>query len=64
MILPLLKVTQVHRLEVSRPDEDFVRPSSKDEALWLLEKRAGPRARKMLEDFLAKVEKLERTGQI
>jgi hypothetical protein len=28
------------------------------------EQRAGPKARKMLEDFLAKVEKLERSGQM
>jgi len=43
--------------------EDFDRPSSREEALRLLEKRAGPRARKMLEDFLAKVDRLERREQ-
>ena len=55
----MLKITQVHRVELGRPEE-FDRPSSKEEALRLLEQRAGPKARKMFENFLAKVEKLER----
>ena len=57
-LLAMLKIAQVHRVEVGRP-EDFARPSSKEEALRRLEQSAGPKARKMLEDFLAKVEKLE-----
>ena len=60
-LLAMLKIAQVHRVEVGRP-EDFARPSSKDEALRRLEQSAGPKARKMLEDFLAKVEKLEQSG--
>ena len=36
---------------------------SEEEALQRLEQRAGPKARKMLESFLAKVEKLERSEQ-
>ena len=55
-LLAMLKITQVHRVEFDRPDP----PPSKEEALQRLEQRAGPKARKMLEDFLAKVEKLER----
>ena len=57
-LLAMLKIAQVHRVEVGRPD-DFDRPSSKEEALRRLEQSAGPKARKMLEDFLAKVAKLE-----
>ena len=55
----MLKITQVHRVELGRP-EDFDRPSSRDEALRLPEQSRGPKARQMLESFLAKVEKLER----
>ena len=58
-LMAMLKITQVNRIEVGGPEE-FDRPSSKEEALQRLEQRAGPKARKMLEDFLAKVEKLER----
>ena len=54
----LVKLAQVHRVELGRP-MDFDQPSSREEALRRLEERAGPVARKMLEDFLAKVEKLE-----
>ena len=57
-LLAMLKIAQVHHVEVGRPD-DFNRPSSKEEALRHLEQSAGPKARKMLEDFLAKVAKLE-----
>ena len=55
-LLAMLKITQVHRVEFDRPDP----PPSEEEALQRLEQRAGPKARKMLEDFLVKVEKLER----
>ena len=57
-LLAMLKIVQMHRVEVGRPD-DFDRPPSKEEALRRLEQSAGPKARKMLEDFLAKVAKLE-----
>ena len=58
-LMAMLKITQVHRVQVGQP-ENFDRPSSKEEALRRLEQSSGPKARKMLEDFLAKVEKLER----
>ncbi len=58
-LMAMLKITQVHRVELGRPEE-FDRPSSKEEALRRLEQSSGPKARKMFEDFLAKVEKLER----
>ena len=60
--MAMLKITQVHRVEVGQP-ENFDQPPSKEEALRRLEQSAGPKARKMLEDFLAKVEKLERSDQ-
>ncbi len=59
-LLAMLKITQVHRVELGQPEELYP-PSSKEEALQRLEKRAGPKPRKMLEDFLAKVAKLERS---
>ena len=61
-LLAMLKITQVHRVELDRP-ENFDRPRSREEALQRLEQSAGPKARKMLENFLAKVEKLERSGE-
>ena len=42
ILLAMLKIAQVHRVEVGRP-EDFARPSSKEEALRHLEQSAGPR---------------------
>jgi hypothetical protein len=42
----MLKIAQVHRVEVGRP-EAF----------------AGPKARKLLEDFLEKIDKLETDAQ-
>jgi len=61
-LLAMLKIAQVHRVEIGQPEE-FGRPSSKEEALRLLEQRAGPKARKMLESFLDKIDKLERCDQ-
>jgi hypothetical protein len=54
----LVKLAQVHRVELGQPRE-FDRPCSREEALQRLERSAGPVARKMLEDFLAQVDKLE-----
>ena len=61
--MAMLKITQVHRVELGRPEE-FDKWSSKEEALRRLEQSSGPKARKMLEDFLAKVEKLDRSGAV
>ena len=62
-LMAMLKITQVHRVELGRPEE-FDKWSSKEEALRRLEQSSGPKARKMLEDFLAKVEKLDRSGAV
>jgi hypothetical protein len=61
-LLAMLKIANVHRVEIGQPEE-FDRPSSKEEALRLLEQRAGPKARKTLESFLDKIDKLERCDQ-
>ena len=50
---------RLHRVEVGRP-EAFDRPRTREEALRRLEESAGPEARKLLEGFLKKVDKLER----
>jgi hypothetical protein len=62
-LLAMLKIAQVHRVEVNR-SEEFGRPSSREEASRRLEERWGPAARKMFENFLAKVDKLERQGLV
>jgi hypothetical protein len=61
-LMAMLKITQVHRVELGQPEE-FDRPSSKEEALQRLEQRAGPKARRMLESFLDKINKLERSDR-
>jgi hypothetical protein len=38
---------------------EFDRPSTKEEALDLLERTAGPQARQMLEQFLKQVKEVE-----
>jgi hypothetical protein len=47
-LMAMVKIAQVHRIDLDRP-EDFDRPSGRDEALRLLEKRAGPKARKIFD---------------
>lgn len=58
-LMAMLKITQVHRVELSQPVASD-QPKTREEALQQLEERAGPEARKMMEEFLAKVE-MERT---
>ena len=55
----MLKIAQVHRVEVGQP-EAFDRPRTREEALLRLEESAGPEAQKLFESFLKKVDKLER----
>jgi hypothetical protein len=54
----LVQLAKVLKIEIGKP-YDFARPSSKDEALDQLERRAGPAARRMLEKFLDQVAKAE-----
>jgi hypothetical protein len=54
----LVQLAKVLKIEIGKP-HDFAWPSSKDEALDQLERRAGPAARKMLEKFLDQVAKAE-----
>jgi hypothetical protein len=54
----LITLAKLLKIEIGKP-HDFDRPSSRDEALDRLERRAGPAARKMLEQFLEQVRKVE-----
>jgi hypothetical protein len=54
----LVKLAMVHRVELGQPQE-FKRPPTREELLQKMEERTGPLGRKMLEEFLDMVEKLE-----
>ena len=54
----LITLAKVLKIEIGKP-HDFDRPSTKEEALDRLERKAGPEARKMLEKFLDQVAKAE-----
>jgi hypothetical protein len=58
----MVKLALVHRIELSQP-RDFDRPRSPEEVLAELEERVGPEGRRMFEDFLCKVKRLERVEQ-
>ena len=60
--LAMTKLALVHRVEFSQPQEFDDRPRPREQALELLEQRAGPKARKIFERFLARIDKLERSG--
>jgi hypothetical protein len=50
-------------VEHSQPQEFDYRPRPREKALEMLEQRAGPKARKMFERFLARIDKLERSEE-
>ena len=54
----LVTLAKVMKVEIGGPHE-FDRPPTKEEALDRLERTAGPAARKMLEQFLEQVRKVE-----
>jgi hypothetical protein len=54
----LITLAKVLKIEIGKP-HDFDRPSTEEEALDRLERTAGPHARKMLEQFLEQVRKVE-----
>ena len=54
----MVKLAQIHRVELGRPKE-FDKPRTMEEVLQRLEQRVGPMRRKMFEEFLKKMEKLE-----
>ena len=58
----MTKLAQVYRVELGKPQE-LGGPCSREEALRRLEERAGPKARKMFERFLARIDKLERSEE-
>ena len=60
----MTKLALAHRVEQDQPQGFDDRPRSREQALQLLEQRAGPKARKMFERFLARIDKLERSGEL
>ena len=60
--LAMTKLAQVYRVELGKPQE-LGGPCSREEALRRLEERAGSKARKMFERFLARIDKLERSEE-
>jgi hypothetical protein len=60
--LAMTKLAQVYRVELGKPQE-LGGPCSREEALRRLEERSGSKARKMFERFLARIDKLERSGE-
>jgi hypothetical protein len=61
LFLAMTKLALVHSVEQSQPQEFDCRPRPREQALEMLEQRAGLKARKMLERFLARIDKLERS---
>jgi hypothetical protein len=59
----MVKFALVHRIEQGQPQEFDDRPRPREQALEMLEQRAGPKARKMFERFLARIDKLERSEE-
>ena len=59
----MVKFALVHRIEQGQPQEFDYRPRPREKALEMLEQRAGPKARKMFERFLARIDKLERSEE-
>jgi hypothetical protein len=51
-------VVRVDRVELARPGE-FERPKTREEILQKFEERAGPEGRRLFEQFLRKLERLE-----
>ena len=54
----LITLAKVLKIETGQPG-DFDKPRTKEEALDRLERTAGPKARQMLEKFLAKIDEVE-----
>jgi hypothetical protein len=63
LFLAMTKLALVHPVEQSQPQEFDYRPRPREKALEMLEQRAGPKARKMFERFLARIGKLERSEE-
>ena len=61
--LAMTRLAQVYRVELGKPQE-LGGPCSREEALRRLEERAGSKARKMFERFLARIDKLERSEEV
>jgi hypothetical protein len=58
----MVELALVQRIELGQP-RDFDRPRSPEEVLAKLEERVGPEGRRLFEDFLRRVKRLERVEQ-
>ena len=54
----IVKLALIHRVELGQP-KAFDLPRTTEEVLQRLEQRVGPVVRKMFEDFLRKIKRLE-----
>jgi hypothetical protein len=63
LFLAMTKLALVHPVEQSQPQEFDYRPRPREQAFEMLKQRAGPKARKMFERFLARIDKLERSEE-
>ena len=55
----MVKLAMIHRVELG-PPQAFERPRTREEVLQKMEGRSGLAGRKMLEEFLVRMDKLER----
>ena len=55
----MVKLAMIHRIELG-PPQAFERPRTREEVLHKMEERSGLAGRKMLEEFLVRMDKLER----
>jgi hypothetical protein len=55
----MVKLAMIHRVELGQP-QAFERPRTREEVLHKMEERSGLAGRKMLEEFLVRMDKLER----
>ena len=55
----MVKLAMIHRIELGQP-QAFEPPRTREEVLHKMEERSGLAGRKMLEEFLVRMDKLER----
>jgi hypothetical protein len=58
-IYPRLLPSSVNLLALQQQRDALARPPSREEVIELLEDRVGPEGRRLFEDFMAEVERLE-----
>jgi hypothetical protein len=58
-----VKLAMIHRVELGQP-QAFEPPRTREEVLQKMEERAGQAGRKLLENFLAKLDKFEEGQEV